>query len=650
MMSIFGPGGKQNKDRKLETKYEEAENWQHGMLRLPEEAGQLEEHLEDKRLRLRLLVLLMAAAFFAISYKLFALQVVRGEEYREMAEGNRVRTKVIHADRGVILDRFGEILAQNKGSFDLIVMPFDLPSKKEDRKKVYENLATLIGMEASLIESKVSESEKKNSVFEPVLIKENLPRQEALLVETKHESLQGVAVEKNSVREYVDGPIFAHVLGYTGKISAEEFQARKDKYSPIDYIGKTGVEGVYEEDLRGKFGKEQIEVDATGAVKRVLASVSPESGYKLMTAIDAGLQKNLYEALRRSMENVGAKSAAAVAMNPKTGEILSLISLPSFDNNLFAKGIRPEDYTKLLNDPERPMFNRVVSGTYPPGSTIKMVTATAGLVEGVISADTTLPAPPALKIVNPYDPNVVYAFKDWKKEGFGSISTRDAIAWSSDVFFYQVGGGYGEFKGLGLERLREWQEKFGIGKLLGIDLPGEAEGLLPSEAWKKRAINENWYLGDTYNLAIGQGYLLTAPLQIASITATVANGGNIMWPHIGKQIVDINGRVVREIQPKILKEKIAPPEVLQTVREGMAGAASYGTARLLQYLPVKAAGKTGTAEFPGAEPGHEHAWFTAFAPVDDPQIVVTVLVEKGGEGSTAAVPVVYDALNYYFSR
>jgi penicillin-binding protein 2 len=339
------------------------------------------------------------------------------------------------------------------------------------------------------------------------------------------------------------------------------------------------------------------------------------------------------------MSAVGANSGSVVAINPQNGEVLAMVSIPTYNNNLFAKGISNDDYQKLINDSGKPLFNRAVSGTYPSGSTIKPFMASAGLQESVITTNTTINDSGEIAVGN-------YVYHDWKAHGLVSVSK--AIAESCDVFFYAVGGGWDKIKGLGVAKIDDYLTKFGFGGKLGIDIPGEAGGLVPSPKWKEQAKNESWYLGDTYHMSIGQGDFLVTPLQLANATAAIANGGQVLKPYIVKEIKDNNGTVVKITEKTVLNQNFISSDNIEAVRSGMRLAVTSGTARQFNDLPVAIAAKTGTAQFGDSD--KTHAWMTAFGPYNDPKIAVAVLIEGGGEGYAAAGPVTKDILNWYFSH
>ena len=395
------------------------------------------------------------------------------------------------------------------------------------------------------------------------------------------------------------------------------------------------MESVYESQLRGKHGQIEIEVDAQGQLVKNLGEAAPVPGENLQLTIDVGLQKVLYASLMRMLVmRPSATGAAAVAISPKNGEVLALVSLPSFDNNLFARGISSREYEKLTSDSNRPMFNRAISGAYPPGSVVKPMVGAAALEEGVITTKTKITDRGFVQAGNTI-------FYGWNREGLGVLDIIGAIAQSSDPFFYIVGGGNDEYgiSGLGVGRLSQYFKKFHLGTKLGIVLPGEADGFVPTEEWKKERFagtdEEKWYLGNTYHLAIGQGYLLTTPLQVAEFTAALANGGKMYKP------------VLTAGTAELIADAGISKTNMEIIQKAMRENVVSGSGIRLLDLPVAVAGKTGSAQFDARNPALTHAWYTSFAPADNPQIVLTVMVEAGGEGHAASVPVVKEVLKWW---
>ncbi|OGD62642.1 penicillin-binding protein 2 [Candidatus Berkelbacteria bacterium RIFOXYA2_FULL_43_10] len=598
-----------------------------------------------KRVNLLWMRISLVAIFLIILIKIFLSQVVYGQISEELAKGNKIRPRVITALRGTITDKNGVWLTRNIPSFDLAVYPSDLPKDSLSREEEYQQISDLIESDFNVIKNQVEANGLLS--LDQVVIKENLSREEALILEEQTATLPGVFVAQRASREYKTLSGLAHILGYTGKVSESDLDNNPD-YLLSDWIGKSGLEASYEKHLKGKNGIEQVEVDSQGSIIRVLVDENnrePVEGESISLYLDSGLQEKVGEYLTQGMEEAkkltGEESGGAVAivMNVKNGGILSMVSLPSYDNNLFAKGISATEYQNLINDPKKPMFSRATSGAYPPGSIIKIIMASAGLAEGVISVHTSLDTPPSIEVGE-------WSFPDWKDHGMTNVER--AIAESNNIFFYALGGGYDKIKGIGINNMKKWWQKFGLGSRTGIDLATEASGLLPDPGWKEKVFGEPWYIGDTYHAAIGQGDLLITPLQMVRAVATIANGGKLLEPKLVQKISDKEGNIVEEYGATVQNEQVASPEVISTVQRGMRMAVTEGSARTLNDLPFKVAGKTGTAQFFGNQ--KTHAWFEAFAPYDDPEIAVIVLVEGGGGGYEIAVPVARNILEYYFAN
>jgi len=588
---------------------------------------------------------LVVLLFCILVFRLFSLQVVNGGDYQLKAEDNRIRPRYIEASRGIITDSNGAWLARNKPNFVLGLYPSDLPKKKTDREDVYQKVSGIanIGVE----EIRKQAEENGLFFFDMVTLKEDISHDDALLLEQKIAGIQGVIVAQESTREYAALPGLGHILGYTGKISLEEL-TKNPEYSNSDRIGKTGLELQYESFLKGIDGVEQIEKNAKGTIVRILTQEGrrdPEAGNEISLYIDRGLQEKTAEALQNGMEQgkvltgQDVNAGVAAVMDVKTGGILSMVSLPDYNNNLFSTNISTEDYNSLIQDKANPLFDRAIKGTYPPGSIIKIVMASAGLAEHVISPDTAFDTPPEIKIGD-------FIFPDWKDHGVTNVER--AIAESNNVFFYAVGGGYDKIKGIGIETMKKYWQLFGLGEKTGIDLPGEASGLLPDPAWKQTTKGEAWYIGDTYHASIGQGDLLITPLQMLRATATIANGGKLLQPQLVKKIVNPEGKVIKEFGPRIERENFIDSSIIKTVQEGMRMAVTDGSARNMADLPISVAGKTGTAQF--FDNQKTHAWFECYAPYENPEIAVIVLIEGGGGGHEIAAPVAKEILNYYFTR
>jgi penicillin-binding protein 2 len=571
------------------------------------------------------------------------LQIVQGGYWQEMAEGNRIRLAPIKSDRGIIYDRNLIQLVENKPCLDLVIISADLPKDDLEKEKIIIEISEFIHEPVEKIKEIINKTNSRD--YSSHLIKENISYELALLIESKYSELPAVKIEKNAVRSYIDGEIFSHLVGYNGKINSEDLKTHPE-YFLTDQIGRQGLEKIYEKELRGIYGAQKIEVDSRGLIKRLIAKKEPTVGNNLVLSIDSELQKKIYQVLEEQLKKLKLKKGLAIAIDPRNGQVLSLVSMPSFDNNLFAYKLSPSDYKSLIGNPDNPLFNRAIAGSYPPGSTVKPLIAAAALEEKIISPSEKINCRGYLNIINQYDPSIIYKFPDWKVHG--STDIVKAIAESCNVFFYTIGGGFENFEGLGVERIKKYANLFGFGDILGIDLPGEISGLIPDKEWKKEKKDESWYVGDTYHLSIGQGDISATPLQIALLTATIANDGILYQPQTVDKIVDGDNNLIQDIQPKIIRQNFIGLENIQTIQKGMRQAVISGSARSLSSLNFKSAGKTGTAQF-GSE-DKTHSWFTCYAPYENPEIALIVLIEEGGEGHYAALPVAKEILDWYFNQ
>ena len=650
---------------------------------------------EDRlgRLRFSLFRVFVILSFAIIAGRLWDLQIASAAEFQRSADRNRFRLLQVDAPRGIIYDRYGRMLVRNVPSFTVSIVPAGLPKDEAARRAVLTRVGELLNMPAlrsgaggAMAEVDASAAlgaiqgpqgpsieeilEMRTtgpyavSPYAPVRIAGNVDRQAAFIIEEEHLDLPGVVVTVEPLRYYVDGPLTAHILGYVGPIPRERLQlyAEQGVYEPNDLVGLTGIELTQEQYLRGAKGQKHIEVDAFEREVAVIAEQPAVQGHHVILTVDLELQRVVAEALRDGMRQAGSEVGAAIAMDPRTGEILAMVSLPSYDNNLFSGGISYEDYMRLSQDKHHPLVNHAISGQYPPGSTFKIVPACGALQEGVLNQETRLVCKGTLLLPNklyPDDLSKAQKFYCWRKQGHGALNIVEAVQHSCDIFFYQATGGYQDFQGLGIERLATYARMFGFGRPTGIELSGEAAGLVPGDRWKRQTYGENWVTGDTYNAAIGQGYVLATPLQVLNATAALANGGTLYRPQLVYQVVDAAGHAIHVLAPEPLGELLVSPENMALVRQGMRDAVTRGTAWLLRIPSVTVAGKTGTAEYPAVdeegnllldEEGHlpTHAWFTAFAPFEDPEIALVVFLEGGGEGSQMAVPVAARILRHYF--
>lgn len=585
--------------------------------------------------------------------KTFQLQIIEGKNFSVLAQKNKFTIQQIRAERGVIYDRNLTQLVFNQPRFDLILNINDLPKKDDEKNKVLKEVSTVLKKDIENLKKEI-----ENSTENILVVSGNLSHQQLILLESRINELPGFGINDNTTRLYEDGEIFAHLIGYTGKIKTEELRREPEFYTISDYVGRAGIEKSYENTLRRNPGKLQIEKDVKGDVVSKKNIQFPESGKSLVLWLDANLQKKIKEELETELQLIGAQKGAAVAINPKTGGILSLISLPAFDNNLFCKGADSESLEKLLADPQKlePFFNRAISGGYLTGSIIKPLIASAALEENIISPEKKLDCEGKIVIPNPWDPSSPPTIKkDWTTHGWTDL--KKALAESCNVYFYTVGGGFGNQNGLGPTKIKKYLELFGWDNKTGIDLPGEAEGFVPDKEWKKtyfqRKEDQVWQDGDTYNLSIGQGFLKITPLAVANAFSAIANGGTLYQPQTVQKIVDTSAgstKIVEEFKPKIIRENFIDPQNLQIVREGMRQAVTgvnspQASAMTLSSLPVTVAAKTGTAEL-----GNDryNNWITVFAPYENPEIVLTVMIENIKGVKTAALPVAKAVLEWYF--
>lgn len=534
--------------------------------------------LAEYKFRTRILPVILTLGFVIIFSRLVFLQIIKGGEYKSLADGNRIREELIHAPRGIIYDRNGYPLVRNIPGFRI---------REGGKIKI-------------------------------------ITREEALMFQVKGSQ----ELEIDSLREYLYPEVFAHVIGYLGEGNAGNI------------VGKTGIEQKYNGVLTGVDGKRLIEVDANMQKLRVLGEIKPTPGQDIKTTLSRDLQLAAYEAMK------DAEKGALVVTDPRTGEVLALVSKPSFSPNLFTLGKKGVDVQEILSDINNPLFNRTISGVYPPGSTFKIITAAAALENKVITADTKIEDVGILRIGEFSFPN--WYFTQYGKTE-GQIDIVKALKRSNDIFFYKIAAM------VGLDDLNTMAKKFGLDSILGIDLQGEAAGLFPSSEWKIKNVGDKWYLGDTYHLGIGQGYLLVTPLQMNAWTAVIANGGTLYQPRLVKnypitQLSNKQSLRSNELNPIVKNQKFLKEETIELIREGMRQACSPGgTGWPLFNFKVSVACKTGTAEF-GDSKNRTHAWFTIFAPIEDPQIVVTVLAEGAGEGSNVAAPIAKKVLETYFAE
>lgn len=570
-----------------------------------------------------IIILVVAVLIGRMAY----LQIYEGEHYANLADGNRIRIVPSVAPRGTFYDRNGVMMVTNRPGFAVSLLPLTEPISDD----VINRLSILLNVPKEEINKKID----AHVGFDPIRIKTGIGPEIFSIIAEQKDLYPGVVVEVLPVREYIYKELAVHVFGYVSEINDEELEAKKDsphKYKMGDIIGKAGLERLYDMELRGEDGGEQVEVDVTGKPVDVLGKKYPVPGCDLHLTIDKEIQAAAEKAVDETLVAVGAKGAAAVAMNPQTGEVLAMVSRPAFDPNLFVGGISSKNWNVINNNPNHPMDNKAITGEYPPGSTFKIVTGTAALAEHVVT--------PEEKI---FDSGKHWIVDKGNADGeaLGWINFEEAMAHSDNVYFYEMGNR------LGIDRLEKYSRMFGLGKPTGINLLFEAEGLVASQAYKRRVFDEDWYLAETFDAAIGQGFNSVTPIQAAMVMGQIAADGKRFKPYLVKRIVDPDGKTIKEFKPEKVSELEVEPEYIRLVQKGLRGVNKYGTgASVFRGFPVDIAGKTGTAENPH---GRDHGWFVAYGPFDNPSVVVAVIVEQGGYGATSAAPIARRILDAAFN-
>ncbi len=598
------------------------------------------QRMEDFKGIYKYLVVFVGLAFFLIFVRLWSLQVIKGSELRRLSENNCIRLRENPADRGMLLDRKGRILAHNRPSFEVYLIPEDLKANPE----VVVEVGNLLKIPPEEIQERMN-AQKRRAPFKPVRIKSDINWNDLANLEFNRVYLPGLVVDVRPKRAYDYGDLASHLIGYLGEVDENELkQAKETPYRMGALIGKYGVEYRWENDLRGNDGGRQIEVDALGREIRPLGIVEPFPGDNLFLTIDLDLQRTAEEAYQD-------KNGALVAMDPKTGRILAMVSKPSFEPDIFARNILPEEWKSLVENPHHPLQNKGIQGQYPAGSTFKIVTAIAGLESGMITPDTQF----ICKGAFPYGNR---DFRCWKEGGHGAISLHRAIVESCDIYFYQVG------LKVGVDLIAHYANEFNLGRVTGISLPHEKPGTVPSSAWKKKRFGVPWYSGETLSFSVGQGYLNATPLQLLMLISGVANGGKQYLPQVVERVENIYGKKLKEYPPVELRRANVSEKTLQIVQEALRGAVNdpHGTGWTCALKEAKVAGKTGTAQvvrlpdnFKKGDMNRmpqkyrDHAWFVAYAPFEDPKIAIAVLVEHGGFGASAAAPIAKKVIEKYLN-
>ncbi len=591
--------------------------------------------------KIRVFAILVVVSFLCLWMRIWYLQILKWQYLTGLSESNRVRMVTLPANRGVIKDRNGETLVSIRPAFNLYLTPEDAGDLDSSLDKLSQRI--------SLDREKLKKAIARTKSFKEVLIKGDISREEVAFVEENNMSLPGIHIRAEPLRNYVFNDFASHTLGYLGEISKASLKNRKDpKYKQGDFVGKNGLENIYESILRGEKGYKEVEVDVSGRELKTLRKLPPESGNKLVLTLDAKIQQELEKLMTGTAEE--GMSGSVVVMKVQTGEIIAITSKPSFDPNKFAAGISPKDWNALLTDEWHPLQNRSIHGQYPPASTYKIVTALAGLEEGVIKPDTSIYCPGYFKLGRG-------RYRCWKKSGHGAINLHDALVQSCDVYFYTIG------HRLGIDRLAKYAKRFGLGRSTHLGLRREKKGLIPTTQWKLLNKKEPWLLGETISASIGQGYNLVTPIQQASLIAAVANGGFLLKPYLVKRIEGPEGQVREEFFPKIVGQMGVDPGHLEQVRAALRDVVNgaRGTGKRSRLKNIIVSGKTGTAQVVRMKSNEEldkgeviprryrdHAWFVAFAPYEKPEIAVVVIVEHGGHGGATAGPIAGKIFKQYF--
>lgn len=586
---------------------------------------------DDTRRRLIAITAGLVLGFTILLLRLWYLQVIEGERYAVLSENNRIRTIPQRDIRGHILDRHGRVLATNRPSFTVSVLP--------DETSQLDLLLPRLTDQLPIHVDEVQAKRKLAHAYRTIQLAKDLTREQVAYVAERRWDLPGVFLDVEHVRHYQHGELGSHLLGYIGEINEDQLrEARAHGYRMGDYIGQAGVEKAYERALRGEKGAREVEVDALGRELQVVQEREPGPGRNLVLTLDLDLQQLVEEAM-------AGQAGSIVVMDPRNGEILAMVSKPAYDPNLFVTGISHQNWMRLLKDPRKPLQNRAIQAQYPPGSTYKIVMAIAGLEEGVINPKTTVHC-------NGLFPFGNRVFRDWKRTGHGLVNVHSAMVQSCDIFFYTLG------HRLGIDTIARYAKGFGLGSPTGFDPLHEKPGLVPSTTWKRQARGEPWYPGETISAAIGQGYNLVTPLQLVNVISAVANGGVLYKPRLIKRLETHEGNVIQEYGSERLGEIPARPETLRIVQQSLWGVVNEprGTAWRARLEQVPIAGKTGTVQVISNSPKgdklperfRDHGWFVAYAPYDNPQLAIAIIGEHSGRGGSTYAPLARKIVEHHF--
>ena len=591
--------------------------------------------------KIRIFAILVVVSFLCLWMRIWYLQILKWQYLTGLSENNRVRMVTLPASRGMIKDRNGETLVSIRPAFNLYLTPEDARNLDSSLDK----LAQRISLDREKLKKKISQTKS----FKEVLIKGDIPREEVAFVEENNMSLPGIRIRAEPLRNYVFNNLASHTLGYLGEISKASLERLKDPaYRQGDFVGKNGLENIYESLLRGKKGYKEVEVDVSGRELKTLRKLPPESGNNLILTLDVKIQEELEKLMTGTAEQ--NMNGSVVVMKVQTGEIIAITSKPSFDPNKFAAGISSQNWKALVTDEWHPLQNRSIHGQYPPGSTYKIVTALAGLGEGVIKPDTSIFCPGHFKLGRGL-------YRCWKKSGHGFMNLHDALVQSCDVYFYTIG------HRLGIDTIAKYAKRSGLGRPTRLGLSREKKGLVPTTQWKLLNKNEPWQLGETISASIGQGFNLVTPIQQVILMAAVANGGILLKPYLVKRIEGPEGQIQKEFFPEIVGQIGVDPDHLEQVRKALRDVvnSARGTGKKSRLKNIIVSGKTGTAQVVRMKSNEElekgeaipvkyrdHAWFVAFAPYEKPVLAVAIIVEHGGHGGATAGPIAGKIFKKYF--
>jgi len=592
----------------------------------------------DYKGKIKIVIVLLMVVVSVLMIRLGYLQIVKGADFKKKSENNSIRFRQIKPLRGLIMDRNGMVLVDNKPSFDVVYMPNKNKRNAlsvEKLKQFYQSKSFDFPYDLNLL--------KNAQPYIPVRLDKNVSMEKIALVETNALDLPGIHIDVSPVRLYLDGEILAPVIGYTGEISKKEIENSKGQYGYGDVSGKHGLEKFFDEYIHGRRGAELVEVNAYGKEIKNMGRIDPVSGYNITLTIDADLQKAAWEAVQ-------GKAGSVVVMDPRNGEVLAMISSPSFDPNLFYEGISEEEWNLLQSNPFAPLSNKAISGQYPPGSTYKLIVAAAALEEGIITPETKIFCNGFFTLGN-------RTYRCWRKGGHGSVNLRQAMIGSCDVYFYTVG------KMLGVDKIAEYAKRFGLGELASIDLPNEKQGLIPTKEWKMKKKKEAWQMGETISISIGQGYNLVTTLQLANAFGAFANGGTLWQPYLVRHIHSHDGKIYKEFSSAKRGELKLSANTIEILNDALKGVVNDpgGTGQNAKLSGIEVCGKTGTSQVMGLPQDEkarrrkilgtfqkDHALFACYAPAKNPEIAVAVILENAGGGGAVAAPVARKILSAYF--